>query len=350
MADKPTNREQLKELNEKIEAGIWNVFNSGKFAEYLQVMSRFHTYSVKNQMLIHSQCPNAVKVAGYDKWMKQFGRHVKKGEHGITIIAPTTYKKIVERPKIDPATKAPVRDAAGKVVMEEKEIEVLTFQPAQVFDYSQTEGKPLPQLVSSASRRIQHYEAFMEALQRASPVPLNGELMRENGSENTFARQETGQTQTAEACIRTMARAILQRNEKKNLEIAARDWPEVPIKQISEQIRNIEVEGISYIVCQHFGIETGENSFDCVAADCKHLDILDLESCLETINKTVGSMIFNIEKEFAETQKQEQRQANTAVKEAVEPEKKKSVLEQLKQKIKQERKRTAPRKSAERGL
>lgn len=98
MADKPTNREQLKELNEKIEAGIWNVFNSGKFAEYLQVMSRFHTYSVKNQMLIHSQCPNAVKVAGYDKWMKQFGRHVKKGEHGITIIAPTTYKKIVERP------------------------------------------------------------------------------------------------------------------------------------------------------------------------------------------------------------------------------------------------------------
>lgn len=190
----------------------------------------------------------------------------------------------------------------------------------------------------------------MEALQRASPVPLNGELMRENGSENTFARQETGQTQTAEACIRTMARAILQRNEKKNLEIAARDWPEVPIKQISEQIRNIEVEGISYIVCQHFGIETGENSFDCVAADCKHLDILDLESCLETINKTVGSMIFNIEKEFAETQKQEQRQANTAVKEAVEPEKKKSVLEQLKQKIKQERKRTAPRKSAERGL
>lgn len=234
--------------------------------------------------------------------------------------------------------------------MEEKEIEVLTFQPAKVFDYSQTEGKPLPQLVSSASRRIQHYEAFMEALQRASPVPLNGELMRENGSENTFARQETGQTQTAEACIRTMARAILQRNEKKNLEIAARDWPEVPIKQISEQIRNIEVEGISYIVCQHFGIETGENSFDCVAADCKHLDILDLESCLETINKTVGSMIFNIEKEFAETQKQEQRQANTAVKEAVEPEKKKSVLEQLKQKIKQERKRTAPRKSAERGF
>ena len=65
MADKPTNREQLKELNEKIEAGIWNVFNSGKFAEYLQVMSRFHTYSVKNQMLIHSQCPNAVKVASF---------------------------------------------------------------------------------------------------------------------------------------------------------------------------------------------------------------------------------------------------------------------------------------------
>ena len=251
MADKPTNREQLKELNEMIEAGIGDVFKSGKFAEYLQFMSRFHTYSAKNQLLIHSQCPTATKVAAYDKWMKQYGRHVKKGERGISIIVPASYKKVVKRVKIDPATNVPVRDTAGNVLMEEKEIDALTFQPAKVFDYSQTEGKPLLEVVNPASECVQHYEAFMEALQRASPVPLNGEVMRQDGEEsfssvskNASDRQETGQAQAADACIRTMTRAILQRNEKRNLEIAVRNWPEVPIKQIPEQIRNIEVESM----------------------------------------------------------------------------------------------------------
>ena len=147
MADKPTNKERLKELGEKIEAGIREVFDSGKYAEYLKVMSRFPTYSVNNQMLIRLQRPNATKVAGYNKW-QQFERHVKRGEHGITIIAPTPYKKKIEEQKLDPDTKAPVLDANGKVVMEEKEIEIPTFRPIKVFDYAQTEGKPLPQLAA----------------------------------------------------------------------------------------------------------------------------------------------------------------------------------------------------------
>ena len=179
MADKPTNKERLKELGEKIEAGIREVFDSGKYAEYLKVMSRFPTYSVNNQMLIRLQRPNATKVAGYNKW-QQFERHVKRGEHGITIIAPTPYKKKIEEQKLDPDTKAPVLDANGKVVMEEKEIEIPTFRPIKVFDYAQTEGKPLPQLAADLFGNVQHYEAFMEALRRTSPVPLTIEPMQDN--------------------------------------------------------------------------------------------------------------------------------------------------------------------------
>ena len=170
MADKPTNKERLKELGEKIEAGIREVFDSDKYAEYLKVMSRFPTYSVNNQMLIRLQRPNATKVAGYNKW-QQFERHVKRGEHGITIIAPTPYKKKIEEQKLDPDTKALVLDANGKVVMEEKEIEIPTFRPIKVFDYAQTEGKPLPQLAADLFGNVQHYEAFMEALWRTSPAP-----------------------------------------------------------------------------------------------------------------------------------------------------------------------------------
>ena len=150
MADKPTNKERLKELGEKIEAGIREVFDSGKYAEYLKVMSRFPTYSVNNQMLIRLQRPNATKVAGYNKW-QQFERHVKRGEHGITIIAPTPYKKKIEEQKLDPDTKAPVLDANGKVVMEEKEIEIPTFRPIKVFDYAQTEGNRCPSLPPTCS-------------------------------------------------------------------------------------------------------------------------------------------------------------------------------------------------------
>ena len=150
MADKPTNKERLKELGEKIEAGIREVFDSGKYAEYLKVMSRFPTYSVNNQMLIRLQRPNATKVAGYNKW-QQFERHVKRGEHGITIIAPTPYKKKIEEQKLDPDTKAPVLDANGKVVMEEKEIEIPTFRPIKVFDYAQTEGNRCPSLPLTCS-------------------------------------------------------------------------------------------------------------------------------------------------------------------------------------------------------
>ena len=174
--NKPTNRERLREITDGIEQGIKELFESEKYMRYLSVMSRFHRYSVNNTMLIYMQKPDATLVAGYNKWKDQFERHVKKGEHGITIIAPTPYKKKIEEQKLDPDTKAPILDKDGKIVTEEKEIEIPMFRPVKVFDVSQTDGKPLPERVQSPvaelTGNVEHYEAFMDALKRVSPVPI----------------------------------------------------------------------------------------------------------------------------------------------------------------------------------
>jgi len=311
MADKPTNKERLKELGEKIEAGIREVFDSDKYAEYLKVMSRFPTYSVNNQMLIRLQRPNATKVAGYNKW-QQFERHVKRGEHGITIIAPTPYKKKIEEQKLNPDTKAPVLDANGKVVMEEKEIEIPTFRPIKVFDYAQTEGKPLPQLAADLFGNVQHYEAFMEALRRTSPVPLTIEPMQDNmdgffspTAQRIAIRQGMSEVQTVCACIHEMTHATLHNYEKQRMEAAAGDPDKEPPKPKTHQIEEIEAESTSYMVCQYFGIETGENSFGYVASYCKDRELSELRACLNTINKAAGGMIAGIEKHFAEVCKEQ---------------------------------------------
>ena len=175
--NKPTNRERLREITDGIEQGIKELFESEKYMRYLSVMSRFHRYSVNNTMLIYMQKPDATLVAGYNRWKDQFERHVKKGEHGITIIAPTPYKKKIEEQKLDPDTKAPILDQDGKIITEEKEIEIPMFRPVKVFDVSQTDGKPLPELASSLSGTVENYDVFMEALRRSSPVPITIEAM-----------------------------------------------------------------------------------------------------------------------------------------------------------------------------
>jgi len=156
MADqKPSNRERIKEIVTGIEANIQDLFQSDKFADYLRTMSRFHSYSVNNTILIHMQRPNAANpVAGFQKW-KQFGRHVKKGETGLTIIAPTPLKKKIEEMRLDPDTKAPVRDRDGNIIMDEKTVEIPLFKPVKVFTADQTEGKPLPSLATGLTGDVQ---------------------------------------------------------------------------------------------------------------------------------------------------------------------------------------------------
>lgn len=172
MAEKQTNKQRLKEITDSIEANIQELFQSERYMNYLRTMSRFHKYSFNNTMLIHMQKPDATLVTGYSKWEQKFNRHVKRGEKGIRIIAPTPFKKKIEQEKLDPDTKLPLWDKDGNIIMEEKEVKIPMFKPVVVFDVSQTEGDPLPTLSSDLRGDVKHYEIFMEALRRSSPVPM----------------------------------------------------------------------------------------------------------------------------------------------------------------------------------
>ena len=219
--EKQTNKERLKDITDSIERGIQDLFQSDKYAEYLRTMSRFHKYSVNNTMLIYMQKPDATLVAGFNKWRDQFERNVMKGEKGIKIIAPTPFKKKIEQEKRDPDTNLPILDADGKVIIEEKEIKIPMFKPVTVFDVSQTDGKPLPQLASDLTGNVQNYEVFMEALRRASPVPIEIIPIRD-GSDGYFSldnqkiaiREGMSEVQTVSAVVHEIGHAKLH-NQKK---------------------------------------------------------------------------------------------------------------------------------------
>ena len=355
MADKPTNRERLQEITAGIEQGIKELFESEKYMRYLSVMSKFHRYSVNNTMLIYMQRPDATLVAGFNKWKNQFERHVKKGEHGITIIAPTPYKKKIEEMKRDPDTQAPILDADGKAVMEEKEIEIPMFRPVKVFDVSQTDGKPLPELASSLSGTVPHYEAFLEAVRRSAPVPIGFEPMAENmdgyfssEQQRIALREGMSEVQTISAAVHETAHSKLHDPKKYEAEptwkivmvseggtkqdfrldfateaeaeqAASEDgWRYVDENQFEWRLeveedltavkqaaknRNteeVEAESISYAVCQYFGIQTGENSFGYIASWSKDKELKELRASLETINKTSCELINDIEHNYKE--------------------------------------------------
>ena len=355
MADKPTNRERLQEITAGIEQGIKELFESEKYMRYLSVMSKFHRYSVNNTMLIYMQKPEATLVAGFNKWKNQFERHVKKGEHGITIIAPTPYKKKIEEMKRDPDTHAPILDADGKAVMEEKEIEIPMFRPVKVFDVSQTDGKPLPELASSLSGTVPHYEAFLEALRRSAPVPIEFEPMAANtdgyfspDQQRIAIREGMSEVQSVSAAVHETAHSKLHDPKKYEAEptwkivmvseggskhdfrldfateaeaeqaAAEEGWRYVDenrfewrleveedltaVKQAAKNrnTEEVEAESISYAVCQYFGIQTGDNSFGYIASWSKGKELKELRASLETINKTSCELINDIERHYKE--------------------------------------------------
>ena len=355
MAEKPTNRERLREITEGIEQGIKELFESEKYMRYLSVMSRFHRYSVNNTMLIYMQRPDATLVAGYNKWKNQFERHVKRGEHGITIIAPTPYKKKIEEQKLDPDTKAPMLDKDGKVIMEEKEIEIPLFRPVKVFDVSQTDGKPLPELASSLTGNVQNYEVFLEALRRSAPVPIEFEPMAANmdgyfssDRQRIALRPGMSEVQTVSAAIHEIAHSKLHdpkraepdpawkvvmvsdggtrkdysqgfATEAEAEQFAANaDWRYVDENQFEWRLEveedhsaeiqaakdrrteEVQAESISYAVCQYYGIETGDNSFGYIASWSQGKELKELRASLEVINKTAGELIADIDRHYKE--------------------------------------------------
>ena len=353
MADKPTNRERLQQITAGIEQGIQELFESEKYMRYLSVMSRFHRYSVNNTMLIYMQKPDATLVAGYNKWKNQFERHVKRGEHGITIIAPTPFKKKIEEQKLDPDTKAPMLDAEGKVIIEEREVEIPMFRPVKVFDVSQTDGKPLPELASSLSGSVQNYEIFMEALRRSAPVPLSVEPMAANmdgyfspDQQRIAIREGMSEVQTVSAAVHEIAHSKLHDPKKYEAEptwkivmvsgggvkhdyrldfateaeaeqaAAENDWRYVDENQfewrleveedltaVKQAVKNrnteeVEAESISYAVCQYYGIQTADNSFGYIATWSQDKTLPELRASLETINKAAGELIADIDRHY----------------------------------------------------
>ena len=380
MAEKPTNRERLREITEGIEQGIKELFESEKYMRYLSVMSRFHRYSVNNTMLIYMQRPDATLVAGYNKWKNQFERHVKRGEHGITIIAPTPYKKKIEEQKLDPDTKAPMLDKDGKVIMEEKEIEIPLFRPVKVFDVSQTDGKPLPELASSLSGNVQNYEVFMEALRRSAPVPIEFEPMAANmdgyfssDQQRIALRPGMSEVQTVSAAIHEIAHSKLHDPKRAEPEPAWKvvmvsdggtrknysqgfateveaeqfaadaDWRYVDENQFEWRLEveedhsaeiqaakdrrteEVQAESISYAVCQYYGIETGDNSFGYIASWSQGKELKELRASLEVINKTASELITDIDRHYKEICKE--RGIDPAARR--EPEQKPGPIEQL---------------------
>ena len=310
MPEKPgKNREQLKEITDRIEAGIRDIFESGdmeKYRNYLRTMSRFHNYSLNNQALIHLQRPDATLVAGYNRWRDKFSRHVLRGEKGITIIAPTPYKKKIEQEKLDPDTRLPILDADGKIVTEEKEIEIPMFRPVKVFDYAQTDGKPLPERVASPvanlTGSVENYEAFMEALRRSSPVPVEVKPLSADvdgyfspKSQSITLREGMSEVQTVSAAVHEIAHAKLHNY---GLQQAAER------KAKSRNTEEVEAESISFMVCAYFGIETGANSFGYVATWSKNAELPEFRASLDTISKTANGIITDVEKHFAEVCKE----------------------------------------------
>ena len=310
MPEKPgKNREQLKEITDRIEAGIRDIFESGdmeKYRNYLRTMSRFHNYSLNNQALIHLQRPDATLVAGYNRWRDKFSRHVLRGEKGITIIAPTPYKKKIEQEKLDPDTRLPILDADGKIVTEEKEIEIPMFRPVKVFDYAQTDGKPLPERVASPvanlTGSVENYEAFMEALRRSSPVPVEVKPLSADvdgyfspKSQSITLREGMSEVQTVSAAVHEIAHAKLHNY---GLQQAAER------RHKSRNTEEVEAESISFMVCAYFGIETGANSFGYVATWSKNAELPGFRASLDTISKTANGIITDVEKHFAEVCKE----------------------------------------------
>lgn len=306
MAEKQTSKDRMREIVDSIENGIKELFESDKYQQYLSTMSRFHRYSVNNTMLIYMQRPDATHVAGFNKWRDQFGRNVLKGEKGIRIIAPTPYKKKVEEIKTAPETNAPMLDADGKAIIEEKEIRIPMFKVVSVFDVSQTAGKPLPQLAADLSGNVQQYEVFMEALRRASPVPMEIKPVARDTdgffsikAQSITIRAGMSEVQTVCAAVHEIAHAKL--HDYEHMTELADDGETILVPgEKSRNTEEVEAESISYAVCQYYGIETGENSFGYIATWSKGKELKELRASLETINKTASELITDIDRHFAE--------------------------------------------------
>ena len=330
-SEKPADK--LKEITDRLEQGIMELFDSDRYKEYLRVMSKFHNYSFNNTLLIAMQKPDASLVAGFQSWKNNFKRNVVKGEKGIKILAPSPFKIKQEMEKIDPATQKPVIGADGKPVKEEKEITIPAFKVVSVFDVSQTEGKELPDIaVDMLTGDVECFKDVFAALEKTSPVPIGFEKIEGNShgyyhlEEKRIAIDEgMSELQTIKTAIHEIAHAKLH-------DIDPNAPKEERAGRPDRRTREVQAESVAYAVCQHYGLDTSDYSFGYVAGWSSGRELDELKSSLETIRSTAAEIINSIDEHLQEIQKErdkEQAQKGTTI-EAAEPDKDTFSIYQLK--------------------
>lgn len=289
------NAQQVREITDKLEQGIKELFESERFKEYLRTMSKFYNYSFNNTLLIAMQKPEATYVAGYTSWQRNFDRQVMKGEKGIKILAPAPYKAQEEREKIDPLTQKPVIGADGKTVTETVEVLRPAFKVVSVFDVSQTDGKELPDIiVDELKGTVENYEAFFDALKQEAPVPISFEDIP-GGAKGFFSPVESriaiqegmSEIQTVKTAIHEIAHAKLHAFKP--------DEKAAPEDKKDRHTKEVEAESVAYTVCQRYGIETSDYSFGYIAGWSSGKETKELKSSLDTIRKTAAEMIESID-------------------------------------------------------
>ncbi|WP_270269303.1 ArdC family protein [Enterocloster clostridioformis] len=286
MAEKKGHSDKIKELTKKLEEGIKEVFTSGRYREYLSTMQKFHSYSYNNSMLILLQKPEASYVAGYKTW-ETMERHVKKGEKGITIFAPCPYK--VKKPVevYDSKTGQVKRDIHGKPVTEEKEITYASFKAISIFDYSQTEGKPLPELAKELQGEIPDYMVLMDSIKEVAPAPIHFDSWEQSkkghydlANKEIVIKSGMSELQTVKTAIHETAHSILHKDQAHVKDSATME---------------VEAESVAFVVCQHLGLDTSDYSFGYLAGWSSNKELPELKSSLQTIQKTAHELIENLD-------------------------------------------------------
>ena len=302
--------ERMKEITDRLQTGIQELFESERYKAYLTTMSKFHSYSFNNTLLIAMQ--GGQLVAGYNKWRDDFHRNVRKGEKAIKILAPAPFKAKKEVQKLD-AQGRPVMGKDGKPVTEVKEIQVPAFKIVSVFDVSQTEGEPLPSIgVEELTGSVERYGEFFKALEQTSPVPIGFEDIPGGShgyyhlTEKRIAIQEgMSELQTLKTAIHEIAHSKLHAIDPEAPAIEQADRPD-------SRTREVQAESVAYAVCQHYGLDTSDYSFGYVAGWSSGKDLKELKASLETIRATAHELITTIDGHLAQLQKERQAQLEQA--------------------------------------
>lgn len=290
MTERKDSDAKLKELTDKLEAGIQEVFSSQRYKDYLKVMSRFHGYSYNNTMLILLQKPDARLLAGYKTW-QGMERNVKKGEHGIAILAPSKKRFTKYMDKIDKETRKPVLDKDGNPVKVRKEIEYLTFHPTTIFDVSQTEGKPLPSMAEELEGQVTDYPIIMDSLKEVAPAPIRFDNW-EDTKKGYFSpllneiviKSGMSELHTVKTGIHETTHSILHGGTG-NLKDSA--------------TMEVEAESVAFIVCNHLGLDTSDYSFGYLATWSSNKELPELQKSLSTIQKTAHELIDKLDQAIA---------------------------------------------------